>query len=109
MAKSRSKHQSELYNAYKSTNKYIKNRTRKLQRALKRNPENTQIEEALKNISYRRKTPKASMWGHSKIADTMLFAKFKKNSNKVITPCSEKQMYSIKERVHIRGVGIWNS
>lgn len=44
--------------AYKSENRYEKNRRARLERALKKQPNNEQIKDALKNIKYRRYIPK---------------------------------------------------
>lgn len=109
MAKTRSKHQKELYASYKSSKRMESNRKRKLERALKKNPENEQIVQALKNIGYRRKTPTTSHWSHQKIAEVMLNKSFKKASTITIVPCAEKQMFKLKERAHSGGVKVWNS
>jgi hypothetical protein len=47
--------------------------SRKLLRALQKNPENAkQIEAAIKNITYRRKTPKTTPWNKTKIKSAQL-------------------------------------
>lgn len=61
---------------YKTQQIWAKNRKRKLERALKKNPENLQIVAALKNITYRRGTPKAPHWSASNIAMAQLVKKF---------------------------------
>lgn len=65
MANKVSKNRQNAYAGYKAANRWKTNREIKLHRALKRDPNNLQIVAALKNISYRRHTPKASFWTHS--------------------------------------------
>lgn len=74
MAKAQSASQKAQSAAYKL--RYTKNRERKLQRALKRNPENQQIATALKNIHYRRGTPKSKQWSKGRIQVAKLFKQF---------------------------------
>jgi hypothetical protein len=58
----------ELYYAkYKTAGTHATNRAKKLQRALKKHPNNEQILAALKDIRYRRGTPKNPTWSHSMI------------------------------------------
>ncbi len=65
------------HTTYQANNTFSKNREKKLRRELKRNPKNAaQTELALKNIHYRRKTPKAPLWSHSKIATAKLLKLF---------------------------------
>lgn len=75
---------------YKSERKWESNRMAKLERALKRNPENKQIELAMKNIVYRRSTPKTSQWNATKIATAKLFKKFSGKVNMDIFSSNEK-------------------
>ena len=73
MAKSSSKGKQTQYDLYKSKQTWKANRERKLLRALQRNPGNAkQIEAAIKNITYRRKTPKATIWNKTKIRTAQL-------------------------------------
>ena len=73
MAKSTSKSRQAYYALYKASNRWKTNRERKLLRALKRNPNNKQIEQALDNISYRRKTPgKVGAWSSTKRYEAQL-------------------------------------
>jgi hypothetical protein len=68
MAKTSSKGKQTQYDLYKSKQTWKANRERKLLRALQRNPGNAkQIEAAIKNISYRRKTPKSTIWNKTRI------------------------------------------
>ena len=56
------------YAKYASSGTQAANRKRKLERLLKEQPNNPQIAVALKNIQYRRGTPKDPQWLHSQIA-----------------------------------------
>lgn len=78
MAKSRSKTAENAAQVYKTSRRWETNRLRKLMRALKRNPENTQIELAMKNMVYRRKDPKTKKkaWSHSARRQAELFKRF---------------------------------
>lgn len=76
MAKKTSKTKQNNYAQYKSTQRWKTNRENKLLRALKRNPNNLQIEAAIKNLSYRRKTPKSQQWTSSKKATAQLIKEF---------------------------------
>jgi hypothetical protein len=68
MAKTSSKSKQAQYDLYKSKQTWKANRERKLLRALQKNPGNAkQIETAIKNITYRRKTPKTKVWSKTKI------------------------------------------
>lgn len=68
MAKTSSKTEQARYDLYKSKSTWKSNRERKLLRALQKNPGNSkQIEAAIKNITYRRKTPKTRVWNKTKI------------------------------------------
>jgi hypothetical protein len=68
MAKTSSKSKQAQYDLYKSKQTWKANRERKLLRALQKNPRNAkQIEAAIKNITYRRKTPKTKVWSKTKI------------------------------------------
>lgn len=49
---------------YKNEKRQEKNRLRKLQALAKIQPNNEQIALAIKNVHYRRHTPKAEVWGH---------------------------------------------
>ena len=73
MAKTSSKGKQTQYDLYKSKQTWKANRERKLLRALQRNPGNAkQIELAIKNITYRRKTPKSTIWNKTKIKTAQL-------------------------------------
>ena len=73
MAKTSSKGKQTQYDLYKSKQTWKANRERKLLRALQKNPGNAkQIETAIKNITYRRKTPKNKIWNKTKIKAAQL-------------------------------------
>ena len=75
MAKGKSPSKSDLEH-YKNYN-YEKNRKARLEKLAKAQPNNTQTQAALKNIHYRRKTPKLKAWTpHNKeIAEMNALAK----------------------------------
>lgn len=80
-SKSRSKHQGSLYAQYKTEQRWSKNRRKKLERLAKVHPENAQIQEALKNIKYRRKTPSTSAWSKTDRYFAHLFKQFEGKCN----------------------------
>lgn len=100
--KTRSKQQGLHYAAYKAQNKQAANRKRKLEKLLKAFPNNTQIAVALKNIKYRRCTPKTPQWSHTRIYYTMLAKTFEKGPN--VNVGSDKHMFSIRSRI---GADTW--
>ena len=61
---------------YKSSKRMEANRKIKLERQLKLQPNNENIPKALKDIGYRRKTPKVPTWSHSMIKTAKLFKQF---------------------------------
>ncbi len=75
---------------YKNSKRWESNRKRKLLRALKRSPNNLQIEEALKNIKYRRKTPTTKFWSPSRVRIAGLFKLFGNRVNVDIFSNNEK-------------------
>ncbi len=118
---------------YKTSKVWETNRERKLLRALELNPNNKQIELALKNIHYRRGTPKKSQWSHSAIATAKLFKLFVGKFDRNVTSPDPKiqaaavrvrnenafeqfkgpnfnqnSMFSLKERAHSQnGMRVW--
>jgi hypothetical protein len=78
------------YKQYQTSKRWETNRIKRLKRALKKNPENTQIETALKDVNYRRKTPKTHMWSKTNIRKAMLFKEFTGGFNKDIMSSNEK-------------------
>jgi hypothetical protein len=94
VAKSGSKSQEGYYSSYKSSNKWMSNRKRKLEKQLKLQPNNEQIKEALKNIKYRRKTPTGkSMWSKQNIQTAKLF--------KQITGRASHELFSSNPQVQV--------
>lgn len=65
MAQKVSKGRQNAYALYKSTQRWKTNRENKLRKLIKENPNNLQLVQALKNVSYRRRKPKAQFWTHS--------------------------------------------
>lgn len=65
MAIKTSKSQTNYYALYKTTRKWEANRKRKLERTLKAQPNNKQVQAALKSIVYRRRTPTNRVWSAS--------------------------------------------
>lgn len=61
---------------YKSTKRMETNRKIKLQRQMKLQPNNKNLEPALAAVMYRRKTPKVSVWSHTAIKTAKLFKLF---------------------------------
>ncbi|CAB4134369.1 hypothetical protein UFOVP273_49 [uncultured Caudovirales phage] len=79
------------YTAYKNEKREDKNRRTKLQRALKKNPQNAQIETALADTSgHRRGTPKTVVWSSSKRKVAQLFKLFTGKFNADIFHNNEK-------------------
>lgn len=62
---------------YKTARRWETNRKRKLERQLKLNPNNAvQIEAALKNIVYRRRTPVNRTWSSTRRQTAVLYKRF---------------------------------
>lgn len=77
MAIKTSKSAEAYFARYKQSGLYASNRKRRLERALKRQPNNTQIPLAIKSlVSYRRKNPKEPFWSHQMIETAKLYKKF---------------------------------
>ena len=81
------------YTKYKNGNVYVKNKTRKLTRLMKLNPNNTQLALALKSISWRRKTPKTREWNKTSRRETELKKLFKVPSGYIAPVWTHKQGY----------------
>lgn len=73
---SKSKSSEKQSSVYKTSRRWEANRKRKLERALKAQPNNEQIKTALKQIVYRRRVPTNRMWSASNIALAKLFKEF---------------------------------
>lgn len=76
MAIKTSKGKENYYARYKSMGVQAKNRKIKLERALRKDPENEQIKLALKDIRYRRGTPSNPIWSASAIRMAKIFKEF---------------------------------
>lgn len=77
MAKTTSKSKTSYYSQYKTNSRWASNRKKKLERQLKLQPGNAeQIKAAIGNISYRRATPKSSVWSHGNRRIAQLFKEF---------------------------------
>lgn len=77
MAKSTSKSKQGYYSNYKANNRWKTNRERKLKKLLKLHPNDKCLEEALKNIKYRRKKPLGTGgWSKTSIRVAQLFKQF---------------------------------
>ena len=107
MAKTRSKHQKDLYSVYKTSQKWAVNRKKKLLKAQKAAPNNEQIATALKVISYRRKTPKSPHWSHQAKRQVALAKTFNVPVGFVPTKVIEARMFQLSARV--KGMDTWNS
>lgn len=66
---------------YKANRTWEKNRKAKLERTLKKQPNNEQVQNALKSIVYRRKTPTTRMWSASWIRTAKIFKLFEGRFN----------------------------
>lgn len=110
MAKTRSKHQKDLYASYKASNRQAVNRKRKLTKLLKEFPNNEQIAAALKNISYRRRTPKTSVWSHTSKAWAQTKKLFKAPADFQATKVVESKMFQLRARAKDdQGNYVWNT
>lgn len=111
---------------YKNAKVWERNRIRKLLKTQKLQPNNKQVEEALKVVVYRRKTPKTRVWSKTKIHEAQLYKYFSghvnleiwSNNDKISIPAqlshrmkwnykplpaNEKIMFSLGARAHTRG------
>lgn len=62
MAIKTSKSQNNYYALYKTTRKWEANRKRRLEKTLRAQPNNKQVQAALKSLVYRRRTPTNRPW-----------------------------------------------
>lgn len=65
MAIKTSKSQTNYYALYKTTRKWEANRKRRLEKTLRAQPNNKQVQAALKSLVYRRRTPTNRVWSAS--------------------------------------------
>jgi hypothetical protein len=121
-----SKSQEAYYARYK-TSLFSKNRTRRLERVLKAQPNNEQVKMALKDIHYRRKTPNTTVWSASdkrlaqmlrswtggfdmnilnsnpKVASDALQGLPSRQAVKQDDTLQNRHMFSLKTRIKVRG------
>lgn len=64
------------YTAYKNSSRLVKNRTAKLEKLFKQNPNNKQLEQALKDVRRRRKTPGTPYWRPSMVRIAKIVKQF---------------------------------
>jgi hypothetical protein len=127
-----SKSREAKYASYQISKKQESNRKKKLLRLQKEQPNNLQIEQALKDIHYRRGTPKVPYWSHSMITTAKLVKKFTGKFDKGIFSADPKinsaavrvrnenifehfslpemakaSQFSLKERAHTKGSKVW--
>lgn len=76
MAKAKNKSGESQAGAYKTSKRWESNRKARLERTLKKQPNNEQVKLALKGMVYRRKTPANPVWSASWIATAKLFKEF---------------------------------
>lgn len=120
--KSKTNSKSSQASLYETTKRWEKNRTKKLTALALKHPNNKDLEKALNNISYRRKTPKSRVWSKTKIKVAQLFKRYVgrvdtaifNNNEKISIPAhftsgphsktkyvqpNQKTMFSLGERV----------
>lgn len=93
MATGNTKYKSKIAQAsnYKSNKTWEKNRTKRLERTIKNQPNNEQAKAALKaGFVYRRKTPNTRMWSASWIRVAKLFKEFTGSFNPLIMSSNPK-------------------
>jgi hypothetical protein len=121
MAIKTSKSQTNYYALYKTTRKWEANRKRKLERTLKAQPNNKQVQAALKSIVYRRRIPTNRVWSASWIRAAKIIKLFEgrfdpqimssnvdvarsamqknsKNKDFVLPPVTTKNYFSLEAR-----------
>ena len=123
---SKSKSAEKQSGVYKTNRKWEKNRKLKLERALKAQPNNEQIKNALKQMVYRRKTPVSRPWSASWVRAAKIIKEFSgrfdpaiMSSNAdvarsalqkpgpvaltyVVKPAADKDFFSVLARVNMR-------
>lgn len=118
-------------NNYKNSKTWERNRVKKLTKLFLQHPNNLQLEQAIKNVRYRRKTPKVRFWSKTRIYQAYLFKMFVgkvdmdmfSNNEKLNTAAlltkgphtdfkgptqPEKVMFQLGTRARIGGV-LWNT
>lgn len=89
---------------YKTSQRWKSNRERRLKKALKQSPNNLQIAEAIKNLSYRRKTPSTgNSWSKTNIRIAGLFKLFSGRASPELFSSNPKvQSAALQERSNIQ-------
>lgn len=84
--KKTSAYQKNMYKVYASENRSLKNRMKKLQRHIKKFPDDEQAIKALSKglVSYRRKKPRNRVWNSEKRALAHLLRTIGQNGNLVL-------------------------
>lgn len=91
MAKTTSKSKQGYYSNYKANSRWKTNRERKLKKLLKEHPNNLQLAEAIKNITYRRKIPgTVGQWSKTNIQIAKLFKMFTGKASHDLFSSNEK-------------------
>lgn len=74
--------------AYKTQARYSKNKKAKIERHLKKHPNDAQSAESLKNVRQQppRKAPEVSKWDHYTRTGAQLWKKAGENGNRVFSP-----------------------
>ncbi len=90
MANSTSKSKTAYYASYKSSNRCVTNRKKKLERALKEQPNNAQIPLAIADARYRRRTPTNTMWKASQKRVAQLIKEFAGSCPHAVFSSNEK-------------------
>jgi hypothetical protein len=76
---------------YKTSKRWETNRIKRLKKLMEKHPNNKQLELAIKNVHYRRKTPKTREWTKTQIYVASLF--------KLFTGRVDRDMFSNNEKV----------
>lgn len=121
MAIKTSKSQTNYYALYKTTRKWEANRKRRLEKTLRAQPNNKQVQAALKSIVYRRRTPTNRVWSASWVRAAKIIKLFEgrfdpqimssnldvarsamqknsQNKNFVLPPVTTKNYFSLEAR-----------
>ena len=104
MAAGKRSKSAEAYSARYKTSGFAANRKKKLERILKQQPNNEQVKMALKDIHYRRQTPKTSVWSASAKRVKDLVSNWCNDAKPYISDTiSAKHMFSLKTRITYKG------
>ena len=102
MAKAVGKSKQGYYSNYKANSKWKTNRERKLKKLMRKQPNNLQLAEALKNIKYRRRTPgTVGQWSKTNIQVAKLF--------KLFTGMASHDLFSSNEKIRSAALALHGS